>query len=114
LGDLRVLNRIIADLKRWNVKLNDEEMLNHAIGQRVFDEIEKINLDESSGTRVTWIVEVLKLVTIIGLTPRIWRSQNIFYLITKGYRKGEWVFIGPEWESAFNDLSTMLKVRLTG
>jgi alpha-amylase/alpha-mannosidase (GH57 family) len=114
MGDLRILRRIEADIKRWNVKLNDEEMLNHAIGQRVFDEIEKINLDESSVLRVTWIVEVLNISSKIGLKPRIWRSQNIFYLITKGYRKGQWVFIGPEWETAFKNLSSLLKVRLTG
>ena len=113
MGDLRALRQITIDLKRWNVKLNDEEMLNHAAGQRVFEEIEKIELDESSVPRVNWIVEVLKIVTEIGLKPRIWRSQNIFYLVTKGYRKGQWVFVNKEWQDAFERLAALLKVRLS-
>ncbi|MBP6811075.1 MAG: DUF3536 domain-containing protein [Saprospiraceae bacterium] len=112
MGDLRTLRRIAVDLKRWNIKLNDEEMLNHAVGERVFDEIEKIELDESSIPRTKWIVEVLKIVTEMGLKPRIWRSQNIFYLTTKGYRKGEWVFVNKDWEAAFEQLAALLKVRL--
>lgn len=112
MGDLRALRRIVADLKRWNVKLNDAELLNHAIGRRVFQEIERIDLDESSVPRVNWIAEILKIVAEMGLEPRIWRSQNIFYLVTKGYRKGQWVFVNKAWEAAFEQLAALLKVRL--
>jgi alpha-amylase/alpha-mannosidase (GH57 family) len=112
MGDLRSLRRITADLKRWNIKLNDEETLNHAAGRRVFQEIERIDLDESSVPRVKWIVEVLNIVAEMGLKPRIWKSQNMFYLITKGYRKGQWVFVNKEWQAAFEQLATLLKVRL--
>jgi alpha-amylase/alpha-mannosidase (GH57 family) len=113
MGDLRHLRRIVFDLKRWNIKLNDEEMLNHAAGQRVLEEIESIEVDESSVPRVLWIVEVLKIVGELGLKPRIWRSQNMFYLVTKGFRKGQWVFVNKEWEAAFEQLAALLKVRLT-
>jgi hypothetical protein len=112
MGDLRALRRIADDLKRWNIKLNDEEMLNHAAGRRVMEEIERIELDESSVPRVNWIVEVLKIVAEMGLKPRIWRCQNMFYLVTKGYRKGQWVFVNKEWEMAFERLAALLKVRL--
>lgn len=112
MGELRVLERISEDMKRWNVKINDLDLLNHLSGQRVFHEIDRINMDESSVARVNWIAEVLKKVKEMGLRPDIWRSQNMFYLITKGYRKDQWVFLNNEWETAFSSLATMLKVRL--
>ena len=112
-GDLQALRRIESDMKRWNIKLSDPEMLNHAAGQRVLSEIERINTDGSSPQRVAWIAEVLKIVQEIGLKPDIWRSQNMFYLVTKGYRKGLWDFVNKDWEAAFEQLATLLKVRLT-
>ncbi len=110
--DIRTLRRIAEDLKRWSIKLTDEESVGHTIGERVYREIEKISLDESSAPRVAWLGEVLELVQKMDLKPRIWKSQNVFYLLTKGYRKGEWVFVNEEWKAAFERLAELLKVRL--
>jgi len=110
--DTRNLRRIAADLERWNIKRPDEETLNLAIGERVFREIEKIGVDESSLPRVRWLADVLSIVQKMGLKPSIWRSQNVFYLLTKGLRKGLWVFVNKEWEAEFERLATLLKVRL--
>ncbi|MDX1912286.1 MAG: DUF3536 domain-containing protein [Saprospiraceae bacterium] len=110
--DTRNLQRIVADMKRWHIRRTDEDALNHAIGNRVYREIEKIGLDESSLPRVQWLGEVLAAVQEADLKPGLWRSQNVFYLLTKGYRKGQWVFVNPEWETAFEKLAALLKVRL--
>lgn len=110
--DTRNLRRIMTDIARWQVKRNDEDKINHAIGERVFREIEKIGLDESSLPRVRWLADVLSVVQEMGLKPSIWRSQNVFYLLTKGLRKGLWVFVNKEWEAEFERLGALLKVRL--
>ncbi len=110
--DPRVLHRIAGDLKRWGIKLNDEETIRHAVSERVYREIEKINLDESSVPRVEWLNRVLTAVAKMGMKPSIWRSQNVFYMITKGYRKGLWVFVNENWKKAFEQLAELLKVRL--
>lgn len=111
--ETRVLNRIASDLKQWDIKLNDEETIRHAISERVYREIEKINLGESSVTRVEWLNRVLTAVADMGIKPSIWRSQNVFYLFTKGYRKGQWVFVNEGWKKAFEQLAKLLKVRLS-
>ncbi len=110
--DTRNLRRIAADMERWHIARADEETLNHAIGGRVFREIEKIGLDESAVPRVRWLANVLTIVDEMGLKPSIWRSQNVFYLLTKGLRKGQWVFVNKEWEAEFERLAVLLKVRL--
>ncbi len=110
--DTRALRRIADDLKRWNIELTDLEAVRHAIGERVYWEIEKIDLDESSAPRVEWLNEVLNIVQKMDLKPVVWKSQNVFYLLTKGYRKGQWVFVNDEWKAAFERLAELLKVRL--
>ncbi|MBV6443428.1 MAG: DUF3536 domain-containing protein [Haliscomenobacteraceae bacterium CHB4] len=110
--DTRTLRRIAEDLKRWNVKLTDEEAVRHAVSERIYREIEKINMDMSSAPRVEWLSGVLHIVQEMHLKPVVWKSQNIFYLLTKGYRKGEWVFVNEAWQEAFEHLAKLLKVRL--
>ncbi len=110
--ETRTLRRIADDLQRWNIKLADTEAVQHAIGERIYREIEKIEMDESSVARVNWLNDVLTIVNDMGLKPVIWRSQNVFYLHTKGYRKGLWVFISEEWKTALMRLAGLLKVRL--
>jgi alpha-amylase/alpha-mannosidase (GH57 family) len=110
--DLRNLLRMADDIKRWNIKISDEEGLRHAIGERIYREIEKIEMEESSLPRVQWLNQVLKIVYDMQIKPTIWRSQNVFYLLTKGYRKGQWVFVNDAWKKALEELASLLKVRL--
>lgn len=110
--ETRTLRRIAADLKRWNFKLSDEEAVRHAARERIYREIVKIEMEESSLPRVQWLNEVLDIIQQMHLKPDIWRSQNVFYLLTKGYRKGLWDFVNEEWKAAFERLAALLKVRL--
>ncbi len=111
--DPRKLRRITEDIARWQIKLSDREAIQLAVGNRIFEEIIKVNHDISSLQRVNWLNEVIGILAEkTELKPEIWRSQNAFYLITKGYRKGQWVFANDEWRAAFERLAGLLGTRL--
>ena len=111
--DPRRLRRIAADIKRWQIKLIDRDAVQLAAGTRIYNEINKINVDESSVVRVQWLNEVMTTIqSQTDLQPDVWRAQNVFYLLTKGYRKGLWVFANDNWRAAFETLAGLLKVRL--
>jgi alpha-amylase/alpha-mannosidase (GH57 family) len=111
--DPRRLRRVADDIKRWHIELTDKEAIRHAAGNRIYSEINKISLHESDLGRVQWVSEVLDILfNVLELKPSIWRGQNVFYLFTKGYRKGQWVFANAESQQAFERLARLLKVRL--
>jgi hypothetical protein len=111
--DPRKLRRITEDITRWQIKLADRETIQLAVGNRIFEEINKIDLDISSLQRVNWLNEVIGILEEkTDLKPETWRSQNVFYLLTKGYRKGLWVFANKEWQAAFERLAMLLGVKL--
>lgn len=112
MGDPKILRRIAADLNSWSVRLSDEAAVNHAISERMYREITLIKNEQASYERVRRLIEVLDVVDTMHLKPVIWRSQNIFYLTTKGYRKKQWDFINENWKTAFEALAKRLKVRL--
>jgi alpha-amylase/alpha-mannosidase (GH57 family) len=110
--DMKILNRITEDLKRWKVPVGDENRILHAASERIFTEISRIQMEENSLPRVIWLCDVLDAIYKMELKPDIWRSQNVFYLLTKGYRKGEWVFINDAWKETITRLAALLKVKL--
>jgi alpha-amylase/alpha-mannosidase (GH57 family) len=106
------LGRIAEDMRRWNIKLNDEEAVRHAIGERIRREIEQFNSENLPTLRIEWLNEVLTIVYSMNLKPSVWRSQNLLYLTLRGYRKGEWVFADRKLEKATMRLADLLKVRI--
>lgn len=111
--DPRRLKRIAEDIKRWEIKLTDRDAVQHAISTRIYSEITKISFEPTSLPRVKWLIEVISTVQHhTDLQPDIWRSQNVFYLFTKGYRKGLWNFANEDWRNTFEQLATLLKVQL--
>jgi alpha-amylase/alpha-mannosidase (GH57 family) len=112
--DPRKLRRIAEDIKRWQIKLIDLEAVQLAVSNRIFSEVNNLNLEVTPLARVHWLNEVIQVIhTQTDLKLSIWRSQNVFYLFTKGYRKGQWVFANEEWKKAFELLAELLKVRLS-
>jgi alpha-amylase/alpha-mannosidase (GH57 family) len=112
--DPRRLKRISEDMQRWGLPLTDQDALQHVIGERIYTEVMRLSLDESSIEKARWLNEVLlSAKPLLDLEPALWRSQNVFYLLTKGYRKGQWVFATKDWQMAFEQLAEILKVRLT-
>ena len=110
--NIQTLRRVAGDLKNWHVKLADEEAVRHAAGLRIHREIQLIEQQASSLARVQWLAEVLEIMREMKMEPDIWRSQNIFYLVTKGLRKELWEFWNAEWKAVFERLAGLLKVRL--
>ena len=109
---LSELRRIAADLKRWGVKLSDEETVRHAAGERIHSELVTFWRQDVPLARVQRLADIVALLSEMGLQPRLSRSQNIFFLVTKGYRKNEWDFINEDWKKAFERLAELLSVRL--
>ncbi len=110
--DIRTLRRIADDFVRWKVSLTEEETLRHAAGQFILLEINQLAAGETTLARLNRLCQVLEILGELKLEPDIWRSQNVFYLATKGQRKGLWVFAGKEWERTFRRLGGLLKVKL--
>ncbi len=111
-NSIQTLRRAAQDLRHWNVKLADEEAVLHTASQRIHREVRRLHREYPPIGRVLWLIETLQTLQEMNLKPDIWRSQNLFYLATKGYRKGEWEFINDQWKTAFERLAQLLKVQL--
>lgn len=111
-SDLSSLIRLVDDLKRWNLEMNEEHAIERAAEERIYREIQKINLQEANILEAQRLIALLeKTLLIEGLTLELWKIQNHFYKLSRGYRKGIWSFESVEWEEQVRRLGTLLKVR---
>lgn len=111
--DPRRLQRILYDIKTWKIEIADTEAIQHAAGRRIFEEMNRLDNHSSSLQRVKWLNKILKIIQEeTNLKPEIWRAQNAFYLLTKGFRKGNWVFVSEKWQTAFEICGDLLSVKL--
>lgn len=112
LADIRQLQAVADDLSRWKIPLIDREAVRLAASGRIFREIEKITLDETSLPRVQWLSDLLEALKKIDLNPDIWRSQNLFYLLLRDYRKGLKTFSDEKIRVAVERLGRVLNVQI--
>ena len=106
------LQRLVNELKKWNIKLSNEQSFNLAASERIYLEIKKIEQYESSLEQIWKVNNILSVLQQMDVKLNIWKSQNSFCRMVKSLNNGEWVFISPKWQEAFTALGGLLKVKI--
>lgn len=109
---IRELQRLVNELKKWDIKLSNEQSFKLAASERIYQEIKKIEQTESSLVQIRKINDILSILEQMDIKLNIWKSQNVFVGMLKAYNNGEWVFINTEWQEAFTRLGALLKVKM--
>ncbi|HMO38414.1 MAG TPA: DUF3536 domain-containing protein [Saprospiraceae bacterium] len=109
--NIRELKRLASELKRWDISLTNEQSFKLTASERIFLEMKRIEAGKTSLRDVENFIQVLETIESMSIGLDIWKSQNVFFSLMKGYKKGEWVFAGKDWEEAFQKLGDLLRVR---
>ncbi len=110
--NIRELHRLFSEFQRWNIRLTDEQAFKLVASERVFREIQQLDTSEADLESLQALITILEMLESLRINLDFWRSQNIYFSMLQGYKKGEWVFISEEWKEAFIKLGRLLKVRV--
>jgi alpha-amylase/alpha-mannosidase (GH57 family) len=108
---IRELKRLAAEIKTWGLTLTDESALHLAIGERLYREVKTLERPETPLRSLEKLIQTLEIIQEMKLKPDLWKGQNVYYSLVKGYKNGEWVFSSAEWEQAFFRLGELLSFR---
>ena len=100
------LQELANDVAQWQVSLLDTDRLNLAAGQRIFTELGQVN---TPAGHIQSLNKMLAALPKLAIQPELWKSQNLYYEMNKGYRDGKWVYISEEWKEAFLELGQLLE-----
>jgi len=108
---IRELKRLSKELNRWNLKISHPQILRLAAGERIFYEIQKLKHVGVPASQVQSLIEILETLGEMNLDLNIWKSQNYYFSLLKGFKKGKQHFVNEEWKEAFLRLGKLLNIR---
>ncbi len=110
--DIAKLKHIASEFKKWDVSITDEKSFRYAASERIFYEVRKLALSDFSLTQLVLLNDIFEIMSKLDIKLDIWKSQNLYFGMLSGFKKGEWVFANKEWEVHFKELGDHLGVKL--
>ena len=111
--NLSLLTRLALEVQKWQIPITDKVSLEHKAGEAILRAIQKLNDSEFKLKDLQQLNSVFEILSALQLTPNIWKSQNLYFLMMKGFNKGDWVFSNKEWQEEIQKLGNFLQVRST-
>lgn len=108
---VRELTRLAREIKKWKIPISDLQTVKLKASERIYHELQGIDQTASSAEPLNNLATVLETVYSMGIQPDIWKTQNLYFSMIKGYKSGDWVFASEEWKEAFLRLGALLRVQ---
>ncbi|MFK7808858.1 MAG: DUF3536 domain-containing protein [Saprospiraceae bacterium] len=108
--DIKHLERLHKEIKKWKIKLGNEDSFALAASERIYYEIQKTEFSDEPVEHLENISDLLQILKEMKIEVNIWKSQNLFFPMIKGYLKGTWVFYSTELEEAYLRLGELLEI----
>ena len=108
--DISRLQKLIDELDKWQIQLSNEESFALAASERIFWEISKLEHMINPMDHINKLSHILESLKKVNIKLDIWKSQNLYFPMIKGYIKGDWVFASKEIEEAYVSLGKMLNI----
>ncbi len=105
------LQRLTDEFKKWGIEFSNKQSLKLTAGERIFEEIRKIDRGSSSIEHLQLLNFIAERLEQIGVKLNNWKSQNQYFSMIKAHRNGEWWWIDEPWRLAFAKLGAWLKVK---
>jgi len=111
--NLNLLTRLAFEVQKWQVQINDKDELNHQAGAAILHALERLNDSEFNLKELKKLNAVFEILQALELSPNIWKGQNLYFAMMKGFKQGNWVFSNEEWQQEVHKLGNFLRVRVT-
>lgn len=104
------LERIIGELEKWKLKIEDPDKVARLAGERIYQELKAISNERNSAKRIERLNRVFPLLRKFNLNANLYKSQNLYFLISQQNIQNDGH--APEWLEQFNLLGDNLSVKL--
>ncbi|MBL7864317.1 MAG: DUF3536 domain-containing protein [Cyclobacteriaceae bacterium] len=110
--NIKTLERIAAEMKRWNLKIEDPKTVERIAGESIYQELRRIHVERDNVKRIQRLNRLFPIMERFELEPIVYKSQNLYFemsLDNKERKAGE---LTPEWLDQFSVLGDNLGVKV--
>jgi alpha-amylase/alpha-mannosidase (GH57 family) len=105
------LERIITELEKWDLKIEDPEKVSRLAGESIFKELKRISAERSNTRRIDRLNKIFTLLRKFDLQPKLYKSQNLYFEISCEDESRQ-LSEKPEWIKKFRLLGENLGVKV--
>ncbi len=110
--NIKEMERIVAELAKWNLKIDDPRKLSRLAGESIFKELNRIGNERENVKRVQRLNRMFPLLEKFKLEPNFHKSQNLYFEISMENKNRSSREIDEEWVEQFKILGKNLGVKL--
>lgn len=110
--DIEELEDAVEELKRWKVKISDEASFKLTAEDRIFYEIRKMAFSKIPVEDLVLLNKILEILFRLEIKLDVWKAQNLYFSILKGFKSKKRRYQNKEWKKAFLKLGELLNVNV--
>lgn len=109
--DIRTVERVLTELNKWNMRIEDPGKIERLAGESIFKELRRIAAEGENVRRMVRLNRLIPLLEKFHLRPMLYKSQNLYFVISRDNRNTD--TRSSEWWQAFETLGVHLRVTST-
>lgn len=110
--NVKTVERILGEIEKWNMKIEDPDVVSRLAGDAIFKELKKIGNDRTNVRRITRLNRLFPLLTKFKLNPNIHKSQNAYFEISVENKATPRDEEDKDWLEQFSLLGDNLSVKV--
>lgn len=110
--NIKTMERIVGELEKWNLKIEDPDKVAQMAGQSIFRELKRIRNESENIKRIQRLNRLFPLLHKFRIDPYLHHSQNLYFEMAMENNRKSRQPVLPDWTDQFNLLGDNLGVKL--
>jgi alpha-amylase/alpha-mannosidase (GH57 family) len=110
--NIKEIERILAEMEKWNLKIEDASKVSRLAGQSVFKELQRIRSERENLKRIQRLNRLFPLLLKFDIKLQLHQTQNLYFQMSLENKKMGQQEIIPEWLDQFKKLGEHLSIRV--
>lgn len=109
---IKSLERIAAEMKRWNMTIEDPKAVERRAGDGIYNELRRIQAEPGNSKRIQRLNRLFHILEEFKLEPNLYRCQNLYFEMSVETRTDKEAARSREWSDQFLLLGDNLGVKV--
>ncbi len=109
---IKTLERITAEMKRWNLAIEDPKAVERRAGDGIYEELKRIQAEPDNAKRIQRLNRLFHILEEFKLEPNLYRCQNLYFEMSVETRTDKDTVRSREWSDQFLLLGDNLGVKV--
>lgn len=110
--NIKTLERIVGELERWSLKIEDAGKVERLAGESIFKEIKRVRGERENVKRIERLNRLFPVLEKFRLEPNLHQSQNLYFEMSLEHKAKKPSELNEDWMKQFYLLGDNLGVKV--